>query len=266
MTVLQCVTRICLVVALTMGVIAMMDVGTALAAGPNWKICKSGGTQESPPCDANEKPVELPTSVSENVEAKGVSGERGVFALVLGATEVKCLKTESINTVLIGGKPGKDKGRLLFKECSVVAKSGCKVRSAGKAVNSNEVETSALVTELVYDGTTVQAILEEAPIGDIYKPESGMVLAGFTFEGTGCPANTSAEGCVLGEVVHPDTYAVKQSINFPSPAKTGYLAWLKEGEFESRECKLTGGGGAASMVGEEELVLPSGKKWGVFAK
>lgn len=145
---------LCLVAAFVMS--AVVATAAQAAEGPLWIVGASG------------KP--LAAGETRTITTKGVGNS---FKLTSALANVICKKLEGTG-VLLGGKPGTDNARIVFKECSIEGHPACTVTSIAplKATVLGEIIVD-VYTKLVYPkgGKEGESALDAfAPVGTSGSP------------------------------------------------------------------------------------------------
>ena len=171
-------------------------------------------------------------------------------------SETKCKKLKlnaAEKPVITGGTPGKsEKEKIEFEECTATV--------GGSKCSSVTVESASTNNELV---TIVLPASKAGKLATLFVPASGKVFTKIKFTKCGIFGSQSAE--VEGS-----------SAALISPEKTeavnGVLIWNEKEEITETEKQngekgkdgLKFNGNAATINGEAEVALVSGKKWGAF--
>ena len=165
-----------------------------------------------------------------------------------GKLEVLC-KTFHNEGEIIGGSPGKDSATVVYSECVVVGYANCKVMSkpskaeeeaGAKLPAFGTIELPKVKTELVYTGTKAQAEKEEAPVGDLFAPESGNKFVLLAFEGE-CPVASGTEVAVEGTTVgnfvpEANEFPVEEAhLTFPATAIKTTYKWESKGKVKEQK-------------------------------
>lgn len=199
------------------------------------------------------------------------------YTLTAGTTVITCVKSGANNSIITGsaaGEPGTSSGTVSYSGCTVAGNgSTCKVGHEGKG----EILTEKLKDELVYDATSK----ESKSVADEFTPETGKVLAKVTFSGAGCEpleqGVIAVEGQAVAQVYGGTTrkefllelgkapvLATTGTILFPEK-KISSVILFKAGVGTQTAITLKFGASPASLAGESEVKLSSGKKWCVIS-
>jgi hypothetical protein len=185
------------------------------------------------------------------------------------------------NSKILGGEPGTSEEIIEFSNCSITGNGAkCVITSVAGAKNE-KIVTNNLKNEGVYLKFAAGAEKKGTPIGFLFKPITGTVLATVKFEpatgGTCTVAETKIEGSVAGESLSEkkvvaygenEKEAEVNEITFPGKTITTVWGVAKE-ELDAEagnKVELKAFGLKATFEGKLNLKLKSKEEWGVFAK
>jgi hypothetical protein len=232
------------VLVVLVAVFAFSAVGAASASAHKfvWKVEKAPGTEKI-----------LAAGESKEFTASSKKGyiiKNEVLSIKL---TIECKKQKfSAGAEIIGGKPGKAEGTIVFEECMPTAPSEC----VGKKV---KIEPLPVKTELV---AVVKPAAKAGKLATLFSPKTSTLFTVITLEG--CMFNTKYE--LTGNAAALNgSQEVEQ--------KTGSLLF-KEGSEEITEVETSTGakakvelktaGSKATFEGESALELVSKELWGAF--
>jgi hypothetical protein len=224
-------------------VLACSAFGAASASAHKfvWKVEKAPGTEKI-----------LAAGESKEFTA---SAKKAYFIKteVLAKLTIECKKQKfSAGGEIIGGKPGKAEGTIVFEECNPTAPAEC----VGKKV---KIQPMPVKAELV---TVVKPAAKAGKLATLFSPKTGSLLTDIQLEG--CLFNTGEE--LAGN-------AAALNVSQEVEQKTGSLLF-KEGAEEITEVETSTGAKAkvelkadetkATFEGESVLELVSKELWGAF--
>jgi hypothetical protein len=145
---------LCLAAVFVMSAVAA--TAAQAAEGPLWIVGSSAAS--------------LKTGETRAIKATGVNGP---FTLTSALVNVVCKKLEGTG-ILLGGNPGTDYGRIVFKECSLEGHAACKVTGIAplKAAALGEIVVD-VYSKLVYPKGKAEgesALEAFAPVGETANP------------------------------------------------------------------------------------------------
>ena len=232
--------RIRLTMLSLLAVFAVSAVAAASASAftKEWKVTNAcvahvGGGFEDNKCTKAKVNggFEKFTGILGAGQSAEVTSEGGTFTLKAATVEIKCLKVTDKGTVKAGGTD--EASEILFTECTVVAPTGCKVKSEGGKQKAGEIlvkniqtllverETSAKVKVLAdeFKGTGLEEVFVTLELGTTEKVEHEKELnekRTLTGKCTGIGIVNKVTGQVAAKVEN-----ATEELNFPSPELKG---------------------------------------------
>jgi hypothetical protein len=237
----------------TLGLVAAMMV-SVVAATPAVAIkgCEEPATQ--PKCLWTIEGTKLASGGKEASTAHIKSGTKYIMKANVAGSEMEMTASgeHGEKDDLLGGDPGTAEGTATFEGVTVVKPKNC-------TVNKGTIKTDPLESTIswFYKSDVFQGI------DFVITPASGMLFATLKFEGEKCSLNkveANVGGSAAGEL-STTAEATTHTVTFKRPEST-WEVYLY-GDKSPIEPAVTLGGELATITGEGEVSLISGKKFGI---
>jgi hypothetical protein len=229
-----------------MALSAVVSASASATKNPKWALCEARtegtGQWNNDTCTepGGKKTHETRLLLTEN-ETREITGEaNGVQKFSAAGLTITCKKLKfKQGAVILGGEPGKDHETLVYEECEIEGKPGCKVKTVGGT--NGTIDTLPMTSTLVYASKEAEEKENLTATLMLFKPTTGEVFFEIFLEGEECPAALRekalpVKGELLAENEKGNEHLITHELSFPATALKVY--WLQvEGKATEKEIK-----------------------------